>query len=107
MQIFVSDLKCNVVCLQETKISDLTNGLVVETLGPNSEKILSFCRRLVQEGESSLPVQMILKLQPFLWLWAFIRFQGRSDAKRMEQHGPSLVFMGLNWRRRRSCSLMK
>lgn len=34
VQIFVSDLKCNVVCLQETKISDLTNGLVVETLGP-------------------------------------------------------------------------
>ena len=34
VQTFVSDLKCNIVCLQETKISDLTNALVIETLGP-------------------------------------------------------------------------
>lgn len=34
VQTFVSDLKCNIVCLQETKISELTNALVIETLGP-------------------------------------------------------------------------
>lgn len=34
VQIFVSELKCNVVCLQETKISDMTNGFVMEMLGP-------------------------------------------------------------------------
>lgn len=33
VQNFVTDLKCNLVCLQETKINDITRTLVLETLG--------------------------------------------------------------------------
>ena len=33
VQIFVAELKCNVVCLQETKISDMSRNLVLESLG--------------------------------------------------------------------------
>jgi exonuclease III len=34
IQLFVSDKPCNIVCLQETKIEDMTRSLVVELLGP-------------------------------------------------------------------------
>lgn len=34
VQLFVAELKCKIVCLQETKISDMNRSLVIETLGP-------------------------------------------------------------------------
>lgn len=34
IQIFAAELKCSVVCLQETKISDTARSIVVDTLGP-------------------------------------------------------------------------
>jgi exonuclease III len=34
LQLFFSDKPCNIVCLQETKIENMTRALVVEMLGP-------------------------------------------------------------------------
>ena len=34
LNIFFQDLRCNIVCLQETKIETMTSGLVSEMLGP-------------------------------------------------------------------------
>lgn len=34
VQMFVAETKCNIVCLQETKIEAMTRPLVMETLGP-------------------------------------------------------------------------
>lgn len=34
VQLFVAEQNCKIVCLQETKVGDMTRGLVLEALGP-------------------------------------------------------------------------